>query len=157
MKLKFCNTEISQGPLWFATRSGIKEQLLGAKVLLLDDDVEAAKKLRAYLAKAGYDVSVFPSEAEALAALQSEHNHLKDSLAKMEQVLGVVAHELRTPPAGLRSTAEFLLMPEAKELAEWDTFLMTMKSEIIRMAEMVASLLEAARLNSGVATWHWET
>jgi len=73
----------------------------------------------------------------------------------MEQVLGVVAHELRTPLAGLRSISEFLLMPEAKELAEWDTFLMTMNSEITRMADMVNSLLEAARLNSGVATWHW--
>jgi len=130
---------------------------LGAKVLLLDEDVDAAKKLRACLAKAGYDASVFSSESEALAALQSEHNQLKESLAQMEQVLGVVAHELRTPLAGLRSMSEFLLMPEAKELAEWDTFLMAMNTEITRMAEMVGSLLEAARLNSGVATWHWGT
>src|SRR5207244_940071 len=89
--------------------------------------------------------------------LESERNHFKESVTAMEQVLGVVAHELRTPLAGLRTISEFLLMPEAKELAEWDTFLMTMNSEIIRMAEMVNSLLEAARLNSGVATWHWGT
>ncbi|HEV8377867.1 MAG TPA: ATP-binding protein [Tepidisphaeraceae bacterium] len=89
--------------------------------------------------------------------LESERNHFKESVAAMEQVLGVVAHELRTPLAGLRSISEFLLMPEAKELAEWDTFLMSMNSEITRMAEMVNSLLEAARLNSGVATWHWGT
>jgi signal transduction histidine kinase len=92
-----------------------------------------------------------------LAAIQSERNHLKESVAAMEQVLGVVAHELRTPLAGLRSMSEFLLMPEAKELAEWDTFLMAMNQEITRMAEMVNSLLEAARLNSGVANWHWGT
>src|SRR5207244_1157925 len=84
--------------------------------------------------------------------LESERNHFKESVTAMEQVLGVVAHELRTPLAGLRSISEFLLMPEAKELAEWDTFLMTMNTEITRMAEMVNSLLEAARLNSGVAS-----
>ena len=128
---------------------------MGTKVLVFDDDVEAANRLRAYLAEGGYDVSIFTCESQALAAIQSERNHLKESIAAMEQVLGVVAHELRTPLAGLRSMSEFLLMPEAKELAEWDTFLMSMNSEITRMAEMVGSLLEAARLNSGVATWHW--
>ena len=137
--------------------SGIREQLLGAKVLVFDEDVEAAERLRAYLAQGGYDASIFTCESQALAAIQSERNHLKESIAAMEQVLGVVAHELRTPLAGLRSMSEFLLMPEAKELAEWDTFLMSMNSEITRMAEMVSCLLEAARLNSGVATWHWGT
>ena len=130
---------------------------MSAKVLIVDDDAQAALRLRTHLAQAGYDVSIFSSESEALAAIQSERNHLKEAVTAMEQVLGVVAHELRTPLAGLRTISEFLLMPEAKELAEWDTFLMTMNSEIIRMAEMVNSLLEAARLNSGVATWHWET
>src|SRR5204863_7642401 len=86
---------------------------------------------------------------------ESERNHFKESVTAMEQVLGVVAHELRTPLAGLRSISEFLLMPEAKELAEWDTFLMSMNSEITRMADMVNSLLDAARLNSGVATCIW--
>src|SRR5215212_1538266 len=140
-----------------AGRSGIKELILSTKVLLVDDDAQAAQKLRTHLAQAGYDVSVFSCESEALAAIKSERDHLKESVASMEQVLGVVAHELRTPLAGLRSISEFLLMPEAKELAEWDTFLMTMNAEIIRMAEMVSSMLEAARLNSGVATWHWGT
>src|SRR6266446_3227684 len=134
-----------------------QELLLSTKVLLVDDDVKAAQLLRTFLAQAGYDVSIFSCESEALGAIQSESNHLKESVAAMERVLGVVAHELRTPLAGLRSMSEFLLMPEAKELAEWDTFLMSMNSEITRMAEMVNSLLEAARLNSGVATWHWGT
>jgi signal transduction histidine kinase len=128
---------------------------VSTKVLVVDDDAQAALRLRTHLAQAGYDVSIFSSESEALAAVQSERNHLKEAVTAMEQVLGVVAHELRTPLAGLRSISEFLLMPEAKELAEWDTFLMSMNSEITRMADMVNSLLEAARLNSGVATWHW--
>lgn len=130
---------------------------VSAKVLIVDDDAQAAQRLRTHLAQAGYDVSIFASESEALAAVASERKHLKEAVAAMEQVLGVVAHELRTPLAGLRTMSEFLLLPEAKELAEWDTFLMTMNSEITRMAEMVNSLLEAARLNSGVATWHWGT
>ena len=130
---------------------------MSTKVLLVADDAHAAQRLRVHLAQAGYDVAVFSRESEALAAIQSERDHLKESVASMEQVLGVVAHELRTPLAGLRSMSEFLLMPEAKELAEWDTFLMTMNAEITRMAEMVSSMLEAARLNSGVATWHWGT
>jgi signal transduction histidine kinase len=130
---------------------------LSTKVLIVDDDTQAPQRLRAHLVQAGYDVAILSSESEALAAIESERNHLKQSVAAMEQVLGVVAHELRTPLAGLRTMSEFLLMPEAKELAEWDTFLMTMNSEITRMAEMVNTLLEAARLNSGVATCHWGT
>jgi len=219
---------------------------LSTKVLVVDDDVEAALLLRTRLLKAGYEVSLTSSGTQALTAierdrpailianqhlplmsahdlcvkiksqkdrpfiytiiltdadedppkfadgvpddhisrdcsptellsrlrsaerivnletslserfrLESERNHFKESVTAMEQVLAVVAHELRTPLAGLRSISEFLLMPEAKELAEWDTFLMSMNSEITRMADMVNSLLEAARLNSGVATWHW--
>jgi signal transduction histidine kinase len=87
--------------------------------------------------------------------LESERNALKESVNSMEKVLGIVAHELRTPLAGLRTMSEFLLMPEAKQLAEWDSFLLQMNTEITRMAEMVNALLEAARLNSGVAVWQW--
>ena len=130
---------------------------MGTKVVVVDDDVEAAGRVREHLLQGGYDVSVSFCDSEALAAIASERKHLKEAVTAMEQVIGVVAHELRTPLAGLRSISEFLLMPEAKELAEWDTFLMSMNSEITRMAEMVNSLLEAARLNSGVATWHWGT
>jgi len=130
---------------------------VGTKVVVVDDDVEAAARVREHLLQGGYDVSISFCESEALAAIASERKLLKEAVSAMEQVLGVVAHELRTPLAGLRSISEFLLMPEAKELAEWDTFLMSMNSEITRMAEMVNSLLEAARLNSGVATWHWGT
>ncbi len=50
--------------------------------------------------------------------LESERNALAESVGAMEKVLGIVAHELRTPLAGLRTMSEFLLMPEAKQLAE---------------------------------------
>ena len=86
---------------------------------------------------------------------ERERKSLQEAVRSMEQVLGVVAHELRTPLAALRVTLEFLLTQEAKKLAEYDTFLNNIHDEVIRLAELVNNLLEAARLNSGNASWNW--
>jgi signal transduction histidine kinase len=122
-----------------------------------DDQISKTCTPAEFLARlrAGERIIKLEASLEERYRLESERNALKESVTAMEKILGVVAHELRTPLAGLRTTSEFLLLPEAKELAEWDTFLLSMNSEITRMAEMVNSLLEAARLNSGVATWNW--
>jgi PAS domain S-box-containing protein len=86
-----------------------------------------------------------------------ERQSLKEAVKSMEQVLGVVGHELRTPLAGLRATLEFLMSADAKQLDEYDKFMKTIHSETVRMADMVNNMLEAARLNSGCAQWRWST
>lgn len=88
-------------------------------------------------------------------ALERERAALKDAVSAMEQVLGVVGHELRTPLAGLRAMSEFLLTDGAREAQEWETFLRAIKDEVVRMAGTVNDMLEAARLNSGRARWNW--
>lgn len=86
--------------------------------------------------------------------LEQERNSLRNAVGAMEQVLGVVAHELRTPLAATRAMAEFLLTDVAQP-AENQPFLNAIHDEVIRMAGMVNDLLEVARLNSGTARWKW--
>jgi PAS domain S-box-containing protein len=90
--------------------------------------------------------------AERLAA---EQGGLKQAVAGMEQVLGVVGHELRTPLAALRAMSEFLTIDGARDSAEADGFLRDISEEVDRMSDTVNNLLEAARLNSGRARWNW--
>jgi signal transduction histidine kinase/DNA-binding response OmpR family regulator len=87
--------------------------------------------------------------------LASEQCGLREAVAGMEQVLGVVGHELRTPLAALRAISEFLLTDGAKSTEEADHFLLEMSQEVDRMSDTVNNLLEAARLNSGRAKWNW--
>lgn len=97
------------------------------------------------------------TERKRTAKLQQEHDALRDAVRAMDQVLGVVGHELRTPLAGLRLMSEFLLENAASQTKERDRFLKSINDEVIRMAQTVDDLLEAARLNSGRATWNFGT
>ena len=95
------------------------------------------------------------TERKRVEETERRQKGLEDAVRAMEQVLGVVGHELRTPLAALRATSEFLLTEDAKEMDEWDMFLTTIHDETIRMAEMVNNMLDVARLNSGHAKWDW--
>ncbi|HEV2294871.1 MAG TPA: HAMP domain-containing sensor histidine kinase [Tepidisphaeraceae bacterium] len=88
-------------------------------------------------------------------ALQREQESLRGAVTAMEQVLGVVGHELRTPLAGLRAMSEFLLTDGANSTQEATQFLTAINQEVVRMADMVDQLVEAARINSGRAKWNW--
>ena len=102
-------------------------------------------------------IAVVHDRTERLRAehLERERENLKDAINAMEQVLGVVGHELRTPLAGMMAICEFLLSPESRGRPECETFLRSMNDEIARMSNTVDDLLEAARLNSGRARWNW--
>jgi PAS domain S-box-containing protein len=89
----------------------------------------------------------------AEAALREQHS-LQDAVRAMERVLGVVGHELRTPLAALRATSE-LMLTEALAAEQQQQFLHLINDEAIRMADTVNNILEAARLNSGLAKWNW--
>ena len=90
--------------------------------------------------------------AERLAV---EQLSLREAITGMEQVLGVVGHELRTPLAALRAISEYLTTDGARGTAEADQFLHEMSREVCRMSDTVNNILEAARLNSGRAQWNW--
>jgi PAS domain S-box-containing protein len=87
--------------------------------------------------------------------LERERTSLRDAVSAMEQVLGVVGHELRTPLAGLRAMSEYLLTDAARATDEYEQFLSGIHDEVVRMSDTVNDLLEAARLNSGRARWNW--
>jgi len=78
----------------------------------------------------------------------------REAVCAMEGVLGVVAHELRTPLAGLLAISELLLNEEVG-LDDSHAFLKSMNEEAVRMSDSVDCLLEASRLNSGRAQWNW--
>jgi signal transduction histidine kinase len=97
------------------------------------------------------------TERNRAEELERERAELARAVASMDQVLGVVGHELRTPLAGLRAMSEFLLTDGAEETPEFGQFLRGIHAEVVRMSATVHSLLEAARLNSGKVTWNWST
>jgi signal transduction histidine kinase len=90
-------------------------------------------------------------------ALEAEREGLRKAVESMEQVLGVVGHELRTPLAGVRVMSEFLLTDGAAQMHETRTFLSSIHGEVVRMAGTVNDLLDAARIDSGLARWHWSS
>jgi signal transduction histidine kinase len=53
--------------------------------------------------------------------------------------------------------SEFLLDSSVRDSAEFDHYLRGVNQEVVRMAETVNNLLEAARINSGRAKWNWST
>lgn len=89
--------------------------------------------------------------------MESERNHLRDSVKAMEQVLGVVGHELRTPIGAIRGWSETL----SKTLRATDPTAGQMLDGIVNttqeMAQTLDNLLEAVRLNSGLADWNWSS
>ena len=97
------------------------------------------------------------SEQRRAEGLERERSSLKDAVNAMEQVLGVVGHELRTPLAGLRAMSEYLLTDAAKQTDEFGQFITSIHNEVVRMSDTVNDLLEAARLNSGRVRWNWST
>lgn len=125
---------------------GVQSLRLGAQDFLRKADLSGPVLVRSLL---------FAHERRRVQLVQRERRHLRDAVREAERVLGIVGHELRTPLAALRATTEFLLTPEAKDSAEWDVFLGSMHSEVIRMAELVNNMLEAARLNSKQSMWCW--
>jgi signal transduction histidine kinase len=105
--------------------------------------------------RAGERTVKLHDEAAQAARLQSERNHLSDAMRAMEQVLAVVAHELHTPIAALEIMTEYLVNPAARKTEEWERFLKQTRVGVRQMGQIVNDLLEAARLNSGVANWNW--
>jgi PAS domain S-box-containing protein len=88
-------------------------------------------------------------------ALQRERLALCENLKALDQILGIVGHELRTPLSGLRAMSEILIKCDAAGNPVPIGMVKSMHQEVVRMADMVNDLLEVARLNSGTAKWNW--
>lgn len=87
--------------------------------------------------------------------IERERDSLRTSTRAMEDVLGVVGHELRTPLASLQAISEVLLTENIQDVDERDRLVRSINDETIRLSNMVTNMLEAARLDSGLAKWQW--
>ncbi len=81
---------------------------------------------------------------------------LTEAVKGMEQVIGVIGHELRTPLAALRAMTEYLTSDSSISLDEMEKYLKLLHDEVMRMSDTVNQVLETARLNSGCAKWQWD-
>jgi len=88
-------------------------------------------------------------------ASERQRRSLEGAVAAMQQVLGVVGHELRTPLGALRITMELLMADEMADGEQRGPLMHIAHDEVVRMSELVNNLLEAARINSGTARWNW--
>jgi signal transduction histidine kinase len=136
----------------------------GAALMALARQVVSQMELRRAAAanallcvKAERDARRAARQAAIAQKLAGEQCGLREAVAGMEQVLGVVGHELRTPLAALRAISEFLTTDGASGTPEAERFMHEISSEVDRMSNTVDNLLEAARLNSGRARWNWAT
>ncbi|MEX2218799.1 MAG: hybrid sensor histidine kinase/response regulator [Phycisphaerales bacterium] len=131
----------------------------------LDDEALALEALRHgaqdYLAKDHADRYTlnravrYAVQRRNAERVEGERRSLQDAVHGMERVLGVVGHELRTPLAAFRLLLEALETGPGH--AELDRSLKMLAAQALRMSETVTNVLEASRLDSGVAVWNWAT
>lgn len=128
----------------------------------LDERADAERRLRALLRRANRRLRIQIRERAEQAdremrelRMQHERESLRRAVRSMEQVIGVLGHELRTPLAALRLSTEFLVSQDDHSGQETKKLLRGINCETVRMAEMVNNMLEVARLGSGRATWNW--
>lgn len=145
------------------------------KLLLLKKPLEAAEvcqlavalsQKRALAKQAGIKLAEIQELAEVRAdalrelsdravSMRREKEELFHAVNAMEQVLGVIGHELRTPLTAVRLSADYLNTQQHLLDETLSPFADTIQREAIRMSELIDSMLEAARINSGSAKWNW--
>jgi signal transduction histidine kinase len=83
----------------------------------------------------------------------------QDALAARDQVLAIVAHDLRSPLTAVRMEVEMLRTEPAQPLADRDLgTLCRVEQAVLRMDGLIQDLLDVSRLNRGVLAldrwWH---
>jgi signal transduction histidine kinase len=153
LKKPFDVTEICQlaGALtqkWAASRqAGIKTTELERLVMARTAD----------LLEANAELQRHNDQLRSFYDVESERNHLRDTVHSMEQVVGIIGHELRTPLGCIRGLSEMMLKTAAAADQSAAGMLEGINKTAREMAQTLDSLLEAARLHSGLATWNWAT
>jgi two-component system, OmpR family, sensor histidine kinase KdpD len=99
------------------------------------------KKLGVFGSRAGKDVELYA----ALTAIAFERARLSEEA----RLLTAVSHDLRTPLASIRGSAEVLLAERALDREVQHELLDGIRVEADRLARLVANLLDLSRLESG--------
>ncbi|MEO1128224.1 MAG: HAMP domain-containing sensor histidine kinase [Planctomycetota bacterium] len=116
-----------------------------------DELAELATTLR----QMAHDLETARAEQERQRQLAVERESMQATIRANEQVLGVIGHELRTPLAAMRLTAEHLQDQLHISDPGLQAMLHSLQSETVRLADLVSDTLEASRLGSGSAQWTW--
>jgi signal transduction histidine kinase len=90
------------------------------------------------------------------ATIEGELESMRRAAKAMNRVLGVVAHELRTPLAGIRAGAECLLLDESVDPVAWRVGLKSIAENAAGMAQTIDTLLDAGRLTGSSPATPWE-
>lgn len=90
--------------------------------------------------------------------LASQRDELARANRAKSNFLATASHELRTPISSIRSFSEILLAGDADDEPEEtrEEFLGIIRGESVRLARLVEQLLDLAKIESGVASWHNE-
>jgi signal transduction histidine kinase len=118
---------------------------------------EMAAAARA-MAKGDYERRVHASSKDEVGELARAFNRMAADLAEVDRIrhdlIANVSHELRTPVSALQAVLENLI--DGVEPTEPE-ILQTMLTQVERLGNLVAQLLDLSRLESGVETLHKQT
>lgn len=79
-----------------------------------------------------------------------EENHLQEETGTQNEIISLVAHELKNPLVSIKGYAEILLAGAAGDVNEQQSgFLRTIVNNTERMAELINDLLDASKLDTG--------
>ncbi|MCC5828023.1 MAG: PAS domain S-box protein [Phycisphaeraceae bacterium] len=95
-------------------------------------------------------------ERANIQTLEQQVHAQNRAIKTLENLLGVVGHELRTPLCAIRATCELLLGRDPDEAVSWDEHLRTMHGQVVVVANMLHQMLDAARLHNGRMNWNWK-
>lgn len=95
------------------------------------------------------------TDRRAAQEIERERARLTESARAIEEAIGVVGHELRTPLASQRLLVETLLEGELAP-GEREQYLRSVLAQTVRLTDMATNMLEAARTRGRNAVWRWE-
>lgn len=139
-----------------ATIAGLTTSILLVQVILRSLRSIARSSRR--IAAGRYDERVTVPASDELRAVAESFNQMAEALEQIEQrritMIGNVAHELRTPLAGIEGYLEGLIDGVLPSTA--DTFL-DMKQEVRRLRRLVDDLQTLSRVEAGQIALHFTT
>lgn len=100
---------------------------------------------------------LYAVERKRTQAIEQERRTLRDTVQSLQEVLGIVGHELRTPLAAVRAMLELIAGSDEITLEQQHRYMSLMQEEIERMANLISQLLDSARYNNCASQWNWSS
>lgn len=134
---------------WMYMRS-LSEAAAGAPEL--QARIDQARRMNRYLWEGGFFLLVLLAGMSVLARAVWQESQLR---YRQQAFLAAVSHELRSPLASSRVAAETLLLREPPE-ADRERLLQRLLRNLRRLEDMVANLIDTARIEEGQIVLHPE-